>query len=403
MTGMTLAGWAGLVGLTATAGVGTGWWLVPDAFPALLVPPRPVAVAAAPESRAASAPPGLAASVALPATATANPAPDTPLASANQAPRFDVARVGARGMLVAAGRATPGAEVILYDGGQELGRARADARGEWVILPAESPQPGARELLLTARSLGSETVPARKALVLLVPDSAGSTQVAGQAARPTATPAAAGHEAQVAAGPLAVLLPQGAASAAPRVLQGAAGPAEATRQRLGLDVVDYDDGGAMRFAGSAAPDATVRVYVGRDHAGDAVADAGGRWELIPAQQPVLGRHILRVDQVAASGTLAARIELPFQRDRLPEAALAADRIVVQPGQSLWRIARRAYGRGVRYTVIYQANREQIRDPGRIYPGQVFAMPGEAAGAAMLQPAVTRAGSDLPQVASSLSR
>ena len=40
-----------------------------------------------------------------------------------------------------------------------------------------------------------------------------------------------------------------------------------------------------------------------------------------------------------------------------------DRVVVQPGHSLWRIARRVYGSGVRYTVIYQANRDQIRDPG----------------------------------------
>ncbi len=37
--------------------------------------------------------------------------------------------------------------------------------------------------------------------------------------------------------------------------------------------------------------------------------------------------------------------------------------------------RRAYGTGVRYTVIYLANRDQIRDPRLIYPGQAFATPG----------------------------
>ena len=47
---------------------------------------------------------------------------------------------------------------------------------------------------------------------------------------------------------------------------------------------------------------------------------------------------------------------------------------MQPGNSLWRIARRNYGEGIRYTVIYQANREQIRDPDLIYPGQVFEVP-----------------------------
>ena len=50
---------------------------------------------------------------------------------------------------------------------------------------------------------------------------------------------------------------------------------------------------------------------------------------------------------------------------------------MQPGNSLWRIARRSYGAGLRYTVIYEANRAQIGDPDLIYPGQVFVIPPEA--------------------------
>jgi nucleoid-associated protein YgaU len=76
------------------------------------------------------------------------------------------------------------------------------------------------------------------------------------------------------------------------------------------------------------------------------------------------------------GRVAQRMEMPFARAE-PSAELGAgssDRIVVQPGNSLWRIARRVYGEGTRYSVIYQANREMIRDPNLIYPGQVFALP-----------------------------
>ncbi len=47
---------------------------------------------------------------------------------------------------------------------------------------------------------------------------------------------------------------------------------------------------------------------------------------------------------------------------------------MQPGNSLWRIARRTYGQGIMYTVIYQANGQQIFDPDLIYPGQVFVLP-----------------------------
>ncbi|MEL7488070.1 MAG: LysM peptidoglycan-binding domain-containing protein, partial [Pseudomonadota bacterium] len=53
--------------------------------------------------------------------------------------------------------------------------------------------------------------------------------------------------------------------------------------------------------------------------------------------------------------------------------------IVQPGNSLWRIARRAYGSGFQYTVIYEANADQIRDPDLIYPGQIFEVPEDSEG------------------------
>ena len=62
---------------------------------------------------------------------------------------------------------------------------------------------------------------------------------------------------------------------------------------------------------------------------------------------------------------------PMEREAL---ASLPGKVVVQPGNSLWRISRRLYGRGVLYTVIYEANKEQIADPDLIYPGQVFKTP-----------------------------
>ena len=41
---------------------------------------------------------------------------------------------------------------------------------------------------------------------------------------------------------------------------------------------------------------------------------------------------------------------------------------------LWTISRRTYGEGERYTLIYDANQDQVRDPDLIYPGQVLVLP-----------------------------
>lgn len=49
---------------------------------------------------------------------------------------------------------------------------------------------------------------------------------------------------------------------------------------------------------------------------------------------------------------------------------------IERGDSLWRISRRAYGEGERYTLIFDANHKQIQDPDLIYPGQVFVLPPE---------------------------
>jgi nucleoid-associated protein YgaU len=51
--------------------------------------------------------------------------------------------------------------------------------------------------------------------------------------------------------------------------------------------------------------------------------------------------------------------------------------VVSRGDSLWRISRLTYGEGMRYAFVYKANRDQIRNPNRIYPGQIFVLPMKA--------------------------
>ena len=50
------------------------------------------------------------------------------------------------------------------------------------------------------------------------------------------------------------------------------------------------------------------------------------------------------------------------------------RLIVVRGDNLWSIARAHYGTGFHHTVIYGANKEQIRNPDLIYPGQVFSLP-----------------------------
>jgi len=59
----------------------------------------------------------------------------------------------------------------------------------------------------------------------------------------------------------------------------------------------------------------------------------------------------------------------------PVAATAAGRTyVVVKGDSLSKIAKREYGDANRWRAIYEANRDLIKDPDLIYPGQLLNVP-----------------------------
>ena len=277
-----------------------------------------------------------------------------PDAAANpDAPRFDAVRVEPSGNVVIAGRARPDAEVVVTDGDKELGRARADARGTWVLLPDAPLSGGTHELSLAAESREGGTAPVQspRTVIVVVPET----------------------EKDAADGALAVAVPRDG-GAGVRVLQkpparggGAEGP-------LTLDTIDYDREGQVEVTGRADKGARVQLYIDNEPVGAVRADERGEWRVTPDRRVAPGEHRVRVDQIDPAGAVAARIELNFSRARPIEDLPAGTVVFVRPGNSLWRIARRSYGRGVRFTEIYEANRSQIRDPDLIYPGQIFFIP-----------------------------
>ena len=330
--GLSRGPWLVLLVIVA-AGIGAGWMMFARLQPSGDTR-RAETVAPAP--------------AATPPTKPASPTPSS-------VPRFDIARIGPDGNAVIAGRAMPGATVTILDGDQPIGTAQANGRGEFVFLP-DTPLPGgARTLRVRQSGPNGAQVEGPDALVLVVPPHAGETQ----------QPA------------LAVLTPPGTT---PRVLQAPGQTAPSEPARLGLAVIDYGPTGDIQFGGSAPPGTTVRLYVDNQLLGEATADTSGQWSYQPAHPIAVGEHELRLDQLSATGQVSARQTFPFHRETplaMSRAIQPGGRVVVQPGDSLWLLARQTYGQGVRYTAIYTANRAQIRDPDLIYPGQVFSMPAIA--------------------------
>lgn len=313
--------------------------------PAVVAPPSQVP--APPPSSATPASPSPSATPAP----SASPAPSEPAAT----PSFDIARIGPDGRAVVAGRAAPGAKVVLLDGGKEIADGMADARGEWVIIVQDPPLgPGQHELRVIQHVEGRAPVTSDQVVVAVVP-------------QPPAAGASASKDETLVmitprAGPATLVQPPSAAGV----------PKSGD---LVISTVDYDDRGHATISGQAAPGTTVRAYVDDKIVAEGIAGPDGRWRLTPANPIDQGKHTLRVDRLAKDGKPVARLELPFERVAVPAAA-AGDRkrLYVVRGDNLWNIARAHYGTGWHHTKIFNANKDQIRDPDLIYPGQVFSLP-----------------------------
>src|SRR5216683_2659665 len=90
-------------------------------------------------------------------------------------------------------------------------------------------------------------------------------------------------------------------------------------------------------------------------------------------------QIAKRQDIAVSQLPHATAATPLSDGGSPSAVVVPKiaTTVVSRGDSLWRIGRVTYGAGMRYAVVYKANRHQIRNPNRIYPGQIFVLPMKA--------------------------
>jgi nucleoid-associated protein YgaU len=215
---------------------------------------------------------------------------------------------------------------------------------------------------------------------------------------------------------LAQPAPQQQASAAPT-----APPAQpAQRPQVKIVSVDAEEG-KLFVSGLSAPGATIRLYLNESLIAPGGAGGDGKVSFAIGSGVKPGDYRVRLDDVdPVSGQVKSRAEVVFNvpvqvasaapqtqpaRQPAPAASLqsapkataagartgptdtqvAAAGTVVIPsintafvarGDNLWRISQRIYGKGYRYTEIYGANQQQIRNPHLIYPGQVFVLPGE---------------------------
>ncbi|MEP7456928.1 LysM peptidoglycan-binding domain-containing protein [Phyllobacterium sp. SB3] len=314
-------------------------------------------------------------------------------------PTFDVLRVEPSGSIVIAGKAAANATVDLLSRSKVIGTTKTNESGDFVIALDDPLKPGDYQLVLRATGTDGTAMTSIETAIVSIPESKAGQVLAlveqsGQPSRmittPEATPAPDAGQA--------------IATAAPKGDKPVVQPA--VKARIAVEAVEIE-GNKLFIAGTAEAGSTVKVYANSDLLGSTMTTPEGRFLVQTVKELAVGDYIVRADMLAADGiTVLARSAVPFKREagervsavapspvanepaQVAEGATAQvatgdesaplqsveGSVIIRRGDNLWRISRRTYGEGMRYTTIYLANKEQIRNPNRIFPGQVFALP-----------------------------
>jgi len=83
---------------------------------------------------------------------------------------------------------------------------------------------------------------------------------------------------------------------------------------------------------------------------------------------------LRVPEATADQPETVTRSEPAEAEAAPAAEEDGEFYTIQSGDSLSAIAKRYYGNAMAYTKIFEANKEVIKDPDKIYPGQKIFIP-----------------------------
>jgi hypothetical protein len=250
-------------------------------------------------------------------------APGSLLQMETKPPRIDVVRVGEKGDMVIAGRATSKAEIVIEADSQLLGSVTADSRGEWVFVPNAPPEMGVR--VLTLRLKGSAAEPER--IIVVMPDADGQ--------------------------PTWIM----AVDAADRVrLLG-----EGSGTALAIRLLNRDRTGLLSVIGRGEPGRIIQLYAGDRFLARTSVDGDGDWSI--EAQPRPGAFELRADQVEANGKVMARLSLPAPA---PDSG-AATITLTRPDPFTWRVQRP----GGAVSLLLIPDPGQQRDPRPLRPGQVW--------------------------------
>lgn len=253
---------------------------------------------------------------------------------------FDIIRITKNGDAVFAGRALPDINIELFDGDLKLADLVSDANGEWVWSSRKPLMPGAKNFSLKYIDKSGNKLSSEKSVLIYI-DKENEPLILKSDLNGNSN---------------SVIL-----------------NLDELESGISLDIVEYSPTGHLLFSGRSEKNIDVYIHINEELIGKATSDKEGNWKFESEQKFAYGKLSLSLSFFLGKEKILKTQIFNEELEKI-QHKLQKKKFIVQPGNSLWRIARKTLGGGIMYTEIFKKNLKIIKNPDLIYPGQVLGIP-----------------------------
>lgn len=257
---------------------------------------------------------------------------------------FDLVRISKDGDLVMAGKSQPFQSIELLDGQEVIAEIVSDANGEWVWFNDFPLESGIKRFKLQYKENLNNKGKSDQTIIVLIDNKYGS--------KPK----------------VAKLLNSDLENIDLLNLENIS-------DGITIDILSYSPSGHIIISGRTLPNNNLKFLKSTKVIGTTKSDENGIWKF------TLEGNNLSNEKISVTTNInGEEVILSYSQSELKERfenkkfKFVDKKIIVQQGNSLWRIARKALGGGIFYTEIYENNSKKIKNPDLIFPGQVFNIP-----------------------------
>ena len=254
--------------------------------------------------------------------------------------KFDIVRLDPSGSMIMAGKTEPDIVIDIYDGNQKLSSVNSDSHGDWVWISEKKINDGLKRFNLKHRNSEGKVFNSEENIIIFFEKDVKENQK--------------------------IVKIKNKNQSGIEIMNN-----NEQIKGLALDSVEHFDNNKLRLKGRSIPDYEIQIFLSQKLIGKSSVNSNGMWEF-SINKIEFNSVDLEIRSSYENNILSLKTKI--LNGNIDQKLFFEKKIIVEDGNSLWRIARKTLGGGILYAEIYKNNVEIIDDPNLIFPGQVFKIP-----------------------------